>query len=128
MKRILIIVGLLLTFVPLAKADNGTVFITGTRGDLFQVFVPDPAKSQVNSAMTGTVVFKKGTGGTVDCTGWIMLRVDPTANATYHFNSDTTKTFPIYAGKENIIPLRQLPIGGSVTLTLSTATASVQGM
>lgn len=93
-----------------------------------QAFVPDPAKSQVNSAMTGTLVFKKGTGGDVNITGWLMLNVDPTADATYYFNSDTTKTFPLRAGADNLIFIGQLASGESVSLVLGSATASVQGM
>ncbi len=100
---------------------------TDARDNALQTFVPDPAKSQVNSAMTGNITFQVGAGGTVNCTGWLGIRVDPTADSTYYFNLDTTKTFPIYSGVANFIPLLQLTSGQSVTLVLGAATASVQG-
>lgn len=93
-----------------------------------QAFVPDPAKSQINSAMTGTLVFKKGTGGDVNITDWLAIQIDPTADASYYFNTATTKTYPLRSGVDNLIWVGQLAAGESVTLVLSTATASVQGM
>lgn len=96
-------------------------------GTPLQSFVPDPAKSQTNTAMTGTISFKKGTGGTVNCTGWLAIKVNPTADATYYFNSDTGKTYPIISGEDNIIWLGQLATGESVNLVLGSATASIQG-
>lgn len=93
-----------------------------------QLFAPDPAKSQVNTAMTGTVTFKVGSGGTVDITNWIVLCVSPTADSTYYFNSDSTKTYPLRSLQDNYISVRQLAKGKSVTLILGAATASVQGM
>lgn len=92
------------------------------------VFQPDPAKSQVNSSMTGTLTFKKGTGASVDITGWTVIKVDPTADGTWYFNSDSTKTWPLRSGSDNYIPVKRLAIGESVVLVLGSATASVQGM
>jgi len=91
-------------------------------------FVPDPRFSQVNTAMTGTVVFKKGEGGDVDIMGRMILRIDPTVDGYYYFNGDTTKTYPLRAESDNLIIVGQLGVGESVTLVLGTATASVQGM
>jgi len=91
-------------------------------------FIPDPAKSQVNASMTGTITFKKGTGGTVNVTGWLAMQVDPTADATYYFNTDSTKTYPLRAGSDNFIWIGQLQANEYVTLVLGEATASIQGM
>ena len=93
-----------------------------------QAFIPSPAKSQVNSAMTGTVVFKVGAGGTVDISDWLALKVDPTYDGSYYYNSDNTKTYPLRAGVDNIIFVGQLLAGNSVTLLLDAGTASIQGM
>ncbi len=90
------------------------------------LFIPDPAKSQVNSAMTGTKVFKKGTGGDVNVTGWTWILVNPTAACTYYYNSDTTKTKKLYQDKDNIIWLQPNNVT-QVTIVFSTATADVQG-
>jgi len=110
-----------------ASAGDVPPLLKDGNGHAIQDFVPDPAKSQVNASMTGTITFKKGTGATVNCTGWLAIRVDPTADATYYFNSDTTKTYPIYSGMPNIIWLGQLNTGESVSLVLGSATASIQG-
>lgn len=93
-----------------------------------QLFNPSPAKSQVNSAMTGTITLKKGTGGTVNVTGWLVARIVPTADSTYYFNSDSTKTYPLFADLENYITMDSIPKGELITIVLGAATASIQGM
>ena len=93
-----------------------------------QAFMPDPEKSQVKTAMTGNITFKKGVGGTIDITGWLFLRIDPTLDSTYYFNADTTKTYPLRAGVDNLIPVGHLADGASLTAVFGSATASVQGM
>lgn len=128
MKRLLLIILLVLFSVlpSLAKMDSS---LTHDRGQTpVQAFIPVPSRSQANASMTGTVVFTKGTGGTVNITGWLAIRVDPTADSTYYFNSDTTKTYPLRAGSDNFIMVGQLAAGESVSLVLGSATASVQGM
>lgn len=115
-------------FILVASTAIASEMPVDARGAKMQVFAADPAKSQVNAAMTGTITFKKGSGGTVDCTGWLMIQVDPTSDSTYYYNSDTTKTYPLYAGQTNTIVVRQLASGESVSLVLGSATASVQGM
>lgn len=116
----------------------GLVFVTtlafcgelgkDSRGVKFQTFSADPAKSQVNSSMTGTITFRKGTGGTVDITGWDMMRINPTLDSTYYFNTDSTRTYPLNSGSDNIIVLSPVAIGDQVTVVLGAGTASVQGM
>jgi hypothetical protein len=96
-------------------------------GQKIQAFHPDPSMSQVNSAMTGTKVFKKGSGADVDVTGWIAMRVVASAASTYYFNSDSTKTYPLPIGAETTIYFGNSAIA-QVTLVLGAGTASIQGM
>jgi hypothetical protein len=121
MKRILLTL-LILAFALPAFADPLEHF----GGTAPQVFVPTPAKSQTNSAMTGTITFTKGAGGTVNITGWSFIRVDPTADATYYYNTDSAKTYPLRSGTDNLIAVYQLATGESVVCVLGAATASVQ--
>ena len=90
------------------------------------VFIADPTKSLVNTAVTGTKTLKKGTGADFNITGYSCLRVNPTALSSYYFNSDTTKTHPLPAGVDTDTPISSKVT--QVVLVLSTATASVQGM
>lgn len=99
-----------------------------SKGVKFQTFAADPAKSQVNSAMTGTITFRKGTGGTVNITGWNMMRINPTTDSTYYFNNESTKTYPLPSVSDNIIVVDQLAAGEYITVVLGSGTASVQGM
>jgi hypothetical protein len=105
----------------------------GTTGDKIQTFTPDPGKSQVTSAMTGTVTFKIGSGGTVDITNWIAIKIRPSADSTYYYNTDTTKTYALTANTDSIIMVNQTstkyetPIT-QVVVVLGAATAYVQGM
>ena len=94
---------------------------------LVQQFTPDAAKSQVTTAMTGTKVFKKGSGADVNILGWVCIRVVPSALSSYYFNSDTTKTFPLAASVNNDICVLSNDIT-QVSLVLGAATASIQGM
>jgi len=96
-------------------------------GMKLQGFIPDPAKSQVNSAITGTKVFKKGSGADDDITGWLALKVVASAASTYYFNSDSTKTMPLPANVEVAIFVTNSAIT-QVSLVLGAGTASVQGM
>lgn len=118
----------LLSVSVTAFAEHNAYLLRDRFGAPIAAFVPDPAKSQVNSSMTGTLEFEKGATGDVDVTNWVALLVNPTADATYYFNSDTTKTYPLYADTGNAIMIGQLPLGESVTLVLGAATASIQGM
>lgn len=131
--KILVMTVIMLTFAGLAFAAGGIdpnkAFLpTDARGTGIQLFNPAPTRSQVNSAMTGTITFKKGTGGTVNVTGWSMIRIAPTVDATYYFNSDSTKTYPLFSGTHNFIALDSIATGELVTIVLGAATASVQGM
>ena len=87
-------------------------------------FIPDPTKSQ--APMTGTKVFKKGTGADVNATGWKQLCVNPSADSMYYYNADSTKTKNLKAGVDNIIWFAD-PTVTQVTLTLGAATAYIQG-
>jgi len=126
MNKLFIIIMLVVFAVPVFAADS-ELPVDG-KGIRMQTFAPAPAKSQTNASMTGTVIFKKGTGATVNVTGWLFIKVDPTADSTYYFNSDSGKTYPLRAGSDNLIPLASLAVGESVSLVLGAATASIQGM
>jgi hypothetical protein len=126
MKRFILLAILFLFTLP-AFAGDQRLDIDGG-GVPIQSFIPDPAKSQVNTTMTGTIVAKKGTGQDINITGWIAIKVVPSAASTYYFNSDTTKTFPLFAGVENIIMVGSVATSGTVNLVFGAATASIQGM
>lgn len=133
MKSILTVVMMLMfagtAFAAASGIDPTKPFLpTDAQAIGIQLFNPSPAKSQVNSAMTGTITLKKGTGGTVNVTGWLVARIVPTADSTYYFNSDSTKTYPLFAGQDNFISMDSIPKGELVTLVLGAATASIQGM
>jgi len=95
--------------------------------NVIMAFVPDPAKSQVNSSMTGKVKFAKDGTGNVNIKNWLAIRVRPTADCTYYYNNDATKTFPLDGGVAEIIFVMH-PGVASVTIQFGNATASVQGM
>ena len=96
-------------------------------GYKIQAFVPDPTLSQVNTAMTGTVVFKRGSGATVDVTNWLAIRIVASAASTYYFNADTTKRYPLAVGVENVIYVTD-PNFSQVSFVLGAGIASIQGM
>ena len=104
-----------------------TILPRDFEGQKLQGFIPDPTKSQVNTAITGTKVFKIGSGADVDITGWLAMKVVASAGSTYYFNSDTTKTMPLPANVEVTIFVTN-PSITQVTLVLGAGTASVQGM
>jgi hypothetical protein len=98
------------------------------RNEELQSFVPDPSKSQINTAMTGTIIFKKSTiGGDVDITDWFAISVAPTADTTYYFNTDSNKTKTIYAGSEAIVFVYR-PNISQVVFDFGAGTADIQGM
>lgn len=127
MKNIILAIALSLFIAPCVFA-GGNELPTDGRGVKMQTFAPDPSKSQTNASMTGTIVFKVGTGGDVNITDWKFIQIDPTANSYYYFNSDTGKTWPLYTGVANGISLAQLPTGTTLNVVFGSATASVQGM
>lgn len=95
--------------------------------DGIQAFVPDPAKSLAAST-TGTKTFGKAASGyDVNILSFTAIKVRPTADSTYYYNSDTTKTCTLPADTETIIWVGQEGVT-SVTLTLGSATAEIQGM
>lgn len=96
-----------------------------SHGEPIPFFVADPSKSQVTSAMTGTITFKKGTGASVNITGFQQLCIVPTADSVAYFNSDTTKTFTLKANVQNIITIH--PKVTQIVCAFGGATASVQG-
>lgn len=107
---------------------NRTLGVARTqRGEELQSFVPDPDKSQINTSMTGSVVFKKGPGGNVDISDWFAISVTPTEDITYYFNTDTNKTKTIFAGSEAIIFVYRQNIT-QVVFNFDTCIADVQGM
>lgn len=91
-----------------------------------QAFIPKPAYSQANASMTGTLVFGSATDD-VDITGWSCIKVRPTADSTYYYNSDSTKTCSLPADTETIVWVGQSGVT-SVTFAFGAGTAEVQGM
>jgi hypothetical protein len=98
-----------------------------TNADSVQAFVPDPTKSQENSAMTGTIVFGKTNSPNVNIDDWIAIKVRPTSDSTYYYNSDSTKTCTLPADVETIIWVGQDSVT-SITIAFGAGTAEVQGM
>jgi hypothetical protein len=94
----------------------------------FQAFIHDPSKQQVPFALAAaSKVFKVGAGGDVDITGWIVIKITPsTTNLTAWFNADTTKTFTVWGGMENIILLH--PSSLQLTINGTDARIEVGGM
>jgi trans-2-enoyl-CoA reductase len=98
-----------------------------SNGAVIQGFVPDPAKSQVPINLAGSKVFKRGAGGDYDIATWIAINITPsTANLTYYFNSDSTKTKTVVAGADNVILFH--PSVTQITISGTDASVEVQGM
>jgi hypothetical protein len=95
-------------------------------GSLLQTFSPDAGKSQVTTGMTGTKIFKKGTGADVNINEWVCIRVNSAAAGTYYFNSDSTKTFPLPIGTSDVYVASDDIV--QVTITFGAGTNYVQGM
>lgn len=132
MKKLLsitLLIALVMTVVAPAFARQSLPL--DPSGNLIPAVVPIPAKSQ--APITGTKIFKKNASadeiasGVVDITGWKVIYIKPSADVDYYYNNDTTKTWtasegeaePIFVGQEEVL---------SVTITLGSATAKVQGM
>ena len=96
-------------------------------GNAVQAFCPDAEKSQVTSAMTGTKVFKKGTGADVNIVNWLVMQVRPTIDSVYYFNNDSTKTYTLSGGMDNFIFVAS-PSITQVTIAFGAGTAQIQGM
>jgi len=95
--------------------------------NVIQAFIPDPTKS-LTSSTTGTKIFSKSaTGSEISILGWSAIKVRPTADSNYYYNSDSTKTCTLPADVETIIWVGQDSVT-SVTVTLGVGTAEVQGM
>ena len=96
-----------------------------------QTTVPDRLKSQVTTAMTGTVVFYFTGGGRVGnvvIDNWYNIHLYPaTSDMTYYYNADSTKTFICPASQMCNIFVNQPDIT-SVTVTFGSGTNYVQGM
>ena len=103
---------------------SGIVIQNDTRHRPIPAFIPDAAKSQ--SPITGTYVFKFGSGGDKDITGYSMLKIRASADSTYFYNDDNTKTYGLAAGVDEVIWVGQSSVN-KVTVTLEAATAFVQG-
>lgn len=107
------------------NANTGRLVDDGSTA--IQAFVPDPAKSQVPINLNGTKVFKKGSGGDYNITGWTAINIVPsTANLTRYFNSDTTKTRTITAGIDNIIVIH--PGVTQITISGTDTRVEIEGM
>jgi len=133
MKSLVIGLLLVLTLCSQAFCLPGGQTSAGTNGggiSMVQGTVPDPAKSQVTSAMTGTVVFYfpvAGATGQVNIAGWYNIHLYSVADTTYYYNSDTTKTFicpatlfcDIFVAQPNVL---------SVTVVFGAGANYVQGM
>lgn len=96
-------------------------------GELYQTFVPDPAKSQVNTAMTGVVTFKKDGTGTVNINKWFAIKIRPTVDVTWYYGADSTKVEKVLADEEAVIFVNKASVA-IVTINFGAGTASVQGM
>jgi hypothetical protein len=123
----------LLVLATAAIAAPGGQTVPTTQGNglgTIQSIVPDPAKSQVTTAMTGTVTFyfpASGATGNVNVTGWWGVSLYPSNDTTYYYNSDTTKTFICPGGVMCTIFLGQVNVN-SVTVAFGAGTNYVQGM
>jgi hypothetical protein len=111
---------------------GGQTYATSQGGGIgtVQSTVPDPAKSQVTTAMTGTVTFyfpASGALGNVDVTGWNNLHMYVAADTTYYYNGNTTKTFICAGGSICDIFMAQYNVN-SVTVVFGAGTNYVQGM
>jgi hypothetical protein len=106
------------------------MLLTDDNGNKIQGFIPDPSKSQITANMTGNKTFKKGAGGDVDITGWMVIQVKPTSDSSYYFNSDTTKTYPLPALVDSVIFVKPASITQAVIQfgTAISSGAGVQGM
>jgi hypothetical protein len=101
---------------------GGQTYATSQGGGIgtVQSTVPDPAKSQVTTAMTGTVTFYFPASGALG-------NVDVTADTTYYYNGNTTKTFICTGGSFCDIFMAQYNVN-SVTVVFGAGTNYVQGM
>jgi hypothetical protein len=122
----------LIVFIPSICLADPIALVDGNKSDFAQTFTPDPTYSQVNTSMTGTVVFKKlptaaeTALGYIDFSNIIMMTVRPSLASTYYYNSDTTKTITLDAAKVTLIPLGK---GVSkVTISFGAGTAEIQAM
>ena len=104
MYKILLVI--LIVLIPNLCLSDPIALVDGNKSDFAQTFIPDPTYSQVNTSMTGTVVFKKlptaaeTALGYIDFSNIIMMTVRPTAaGVTYYYNSDTTKTISLDQSK-----------------------------
>lgn len=89
--------------------------------------VRTPAKQQVPVNQAGDKVFKVGSGGDYDITGWAAICVTPSsANLTAYFNADSTKTFTIFSGQENWILLD--PTVAQITFSGTDSSVEYGGM
>lgn len=100
MKRTILIISLLLMLVP-ALAWGGMVSYYGS---YVQGFAPDPDKC-LGTKTAGTV-YKKGSGGNVDITGWTAIEFEPTNDGQVVFNGDATKIRNLTGGTKNLILLQ----------------------
>ena len=131
MYKLLLVV--LIVFIPSICLSDPISLVDGSHSDIAQTFIPDPIYSQVNTLMTGTVVFKKNPTanellvGYKDFSNIIAMTVRPTAaGVTYYYNNDTTKTITLTQDVVNLIILGK---GVSkVTISFGAGTAEVQAM
>ena len=97
-------------------------------GDKLIQFSPDASKSLVTADFAAgvTKTFKKGTGGDYNIQNWLCIRVYAAVAGSYYFNTDTTKTFPLLVGINDIY-LADVNIQ-QVVITMGAGANAVQGM
>jgi hypothetical protein len=90
------------TCASLAMAEPTTANIKG-QAVLLQAHACDPTKSLRKKA--ATTLYKKGSGGDVDITGWTSAEIYPDADANVLFNNITSAS--IYTGQRNVIVIHK---------------------
>jgi hypothetical protein len=96
MKKVFAALSILVLFVAVASAD-----VLRKETDKIPAHATDPAKC-LGVKAAGTV-YKVGTGGDVDISGWIDIVFYPTADGLVTYNNQATQTEPIYAGQANVM-------------------------
>lgn len=90
-----------------------------------QAAIPDPSRSQVTANMTGTIVFDPAGSGNVNNSGWFAIIVNPAADSTYYYGSESTKTMLLPGGVTSTVFCLN---NAKVTITFTSAPNYVQGM
>lgn len=121
MKKRTSTISLLLVTIILAMAAITQAEPLYNAGTMYQTYVCDPGRHLGTTA--AGVDLRKGSGGDHDISGWLILGVWPTNDATITLNGESGKVIPVYGGMLNIVP-----ISGNVTRMVISGEAIVCGM